>query len=678
MGRPPAAAGLACAVLASLAVVVLRRDAAGGATVSLVSEGASTTARLVIRNAEYGAVAPSTLYPFEYIAEAHRESFVALADGSTGGTWSASYATSPVGEAVGLALGGDSSAAHGYVTSSSESALGVVLTLAGAKYVVESSVYGAFDVYCKYVRRELRSLSDGDRRRFFRAAGEVHSLGLEAGIAKYGSRFTNYEALTIKHLDQRTLLGCTPYHGADVFLTAHAAFTRDFEVAVAAVEPTAGGAPYWDYTLDDAAFGRHWATNSSVFSAGLFGAFADDATFDDKDNGFGRALPLAAQGAMGFDAWPEANAWGTLTEAWNTDASETVRRSRSLCGLKTEARLPGCAALRGAAAAATTTDFRAKVEYDLHAELHTAVGGAWDCAFPPKSGAGLDLGAFARKHPSAAPALENVALNLNLFWRGLFNDTKLNPSYPITCPRRGDCVRGTTSASDCACRCERLDEKLANASGDPSAEYEAAYDAVDSTLLFELAAGGSEGTRISDFISYEAGTPPRWRWLDDHGETLEDGTDNALTTLFAKLVFHPASAASFTGPLAAPNDPLFWPSHSLYEKLWAYKRLDGSMNETWDYDTAEDAASAIPSGCWGFARDARLPFYDLFGEDTRADYHAQTYETHFSRLRDLVTKRDATQGGYTNAELHAHLNPNNVHLPFVYEHFRWDHCAVGR
>ena len=95
MGRPPAAAGLACAVLASLAVVVLRRDAAGGATVSLVSEGASTTARLVIRNAEYGAVAPSTLYPFEYIAEAHRESFVALADGSTGGTWSASYATSP-------------------------------------------------------------------------------------------------------------------------------------------------------------------------------------------------------------------------------------------------------------------------------------------------------------------------------------------------------------------------------------------------------------------------------------------------------------------------------------------------------------------------------------------------------------------------------------------------------
>ena len=274
------------------------------------------------------------------------------------------------------------------------------------------------------------------------------------------------------------------------------------------------------------------------------------------------------------------------------------------------------------------------------------------------------------------PALENVVLNLNLFWRGLFNDTKLNPAYPITCPRPGDCVRGATAEADCACTCAKLDAKLANASGDPSAEYELAYAAVDSTLLFELAAGGSEGTRVSDFIAYEAGTPPRWRWLDRDGAPLRDGADSALTTVFAKLVFHPAAAAAFTGPLAAPNDPLFWPSHSLADKVWAQARLSG-LNETWDYDTAEDAARAIPSGCWGFARDAKLPFYDLFGEDSRADYHAATYASHLARLRDLVTGRDGAQGGYTNAELHEKLNPRNVHLPFVYEDFEWAHCGLG-
>ena len=206
---------------------------------------------------------------------------------------------------------------------------------------------------------------------------------------------------------------------------------------------------------------------------------------------------------------------------------------------------------------------------------------------------------------------------------------------------------------------------------DADAEYEAAYAAIDSTLLFELAAGGSEGTRISDYITYEAGTPPRWRWLDARGEPLEDGTDSALTTLVAKLVFHPGSAAAFTGPLAAPNDPLFWPSHAVADRVWAYKRLSG-LDETWDYATSEDASHAIPSGCWGYARDAKLPFWDLFGENTAK---GATFESRLERLTDLVAGSAA--GGYTNAELHARFNPANDHLPFVYEHFAWPHCGVG-
>ncbi|KAH8047225.1 hypothetical protein JL722_13209 [Aureococcus anophagefferens] len=593
MGRG-ALGGLGLALAAALAVVALQRR--GGAAVSLVA-AAADGATIVVSNADYGAVAPAKLYPFAYIAEAHRESTVALASGDDGGAWAATYATSPLGEAVGLALGADAPAAHGYVVASAAASLTFVCTMAGGRYAVANDV-GSFDVYCKY-----------------------------------------------------------------------------FELALAAVDPAMGGAPYWDYTLDDAAYGRDWAANSSVFSAAFFGKFADDESYDAAANGFGASLPLAAQGALGFDRWPEANAWGTLTEAWNTDGADRAA-VRSSCGLETEARLPGCAALRGALAAKTTTALRARVEYDLHAELHTAVGGSAGCQFPPRSGSGLDLAAFAAAHPEAAPALENVVLNLNLFWRGLFNDTKLNPAYPITCPRPGDCVRGATAEADCACTCAKLDAKLANASGDPSAEYELAYAAVDSTLLFELAAGGSEGTRVSDFIAYEAGTPPRWRWLDRDGAPLRDGADSALTTVFAKLVFHPAAAAAFTGPLAAPNDPLFWPSHSLADRVWAQARLSG-LNETWDYDTAEDADRAIPSGCWGFARDAKLPFYDLFGEHSRADYHAVSYESHLARLRDLVTGRDGAQGGYTNAELHEKLNPRNVHLPFVYEDFEWAHCGLG-
>ena len=122
----------------------------------------------------------------------------------------------------------------------------------------------------------------------------------------------------------------------------------------------------------------------------------------------------------------------------------------------------------------------------------------------------------------------------------------------------------------------------------------------------------------------------RWRWLDADGAPFDGATDRALTTYVAKLVFHPARIAPFTGPLAGTNDPLFWPSHANYERPWAYLRarsadaergasaidaaLDTSVrfNDTWDFLDADDSASN--GGCWGYPLDARLPFSDLFGE----------------------------------------------------------------
>ena len=307
--------------------------------------------------------------------------------------------------------------------------------------------------------------------------------------------------------------------------------------------------------------------------------------------------------------------------------------------------------------------------------------GAWGCAGP--GGDSLDMGAFATAHPSTAAALENVALNLNLFWRGLFNDTKLNPAYEIRCARPGECVDGATRDADCGCTCETLDAALANARGDAAATYAACYAALDATMFFQLAAYGSEGTRISDYLS--AADSQRWRWLDRDGVELDDATDEALTALVAKLVFHPARASAFAGPLSAVNDPLFWPSHANAERVWTFKRLSGAFNETWDYANAEQASHAIPSGCWGYARDARLPFHTLFGEDADdgenvSDSESSNFQLQRDRLRIFLSDAlgpPGDAGGYTNAELHEKLSPHNPNLPFVYEAFDWDHCGIS-
>lgn len=41
---------------------------------------------------------------------------------------------------------------------------------------------------CKYVRREIRELSDEDRETFLDALEKVHRLDLEEGRALYGKR----------------------------------------------------------------------------------------------------------------------------------------------------------------------------------------------------------------------------------------------------------------------------------------------------------------------------------------------------------------------------------------------------------------------------------------------------------------------------------------------------------
>lgn len=62
-------------------------------------------------------------------------------------------------------------------------------------------------ISCKYVRRELRDLTDADRRDVLDAMQVYYTVPTEEGKAKYGDGFFNYELLTA-------------YHNADVSLRA--------------------------------------------------------------------------------------------------------------------------------------------------------------------------------------------------------------------------------------------------------------------------------------------------------------------------------------------------------------------------------------------------------------------------------------------------------------------------
>lgn len=57
-------------------------------------------------------------------------------------------------------------------------------------------------VACKYVRRELRDLTDADRTAFLEALQIYYTIGEEDGIEKYGEAFTNFERIVALHNSQ--------------------------------------------------------------------------------------------------------------------------------------------------------------------------------------------------------------------------------------------------------------------------------------------------------------------------------------------------------------------------------------------------------------------------------------------------------------------------------------------
>jgi len=84
----------------------------------------------------------------------------------------------------------------------------VTLTEAGEKYALLVQQLRADEtvvaekqvtITCKYVRRELRDLTEADRTGFFSAMREFYTVGLEEGKEKYGTTFANSKLMAAYH-----------------------------------------------------------------------------------------------------------------------------------------------------------------------------------------------------------------------------------------------------------------------------------------------------------------------------------------------------------------------------------------------------------------------------------------------------------------------------------------------
>jgi len=104
-----------------------------------------------------------------------------------------------------------------------------------------------FTMAAKYVRREIRALSDTDRAAFFKALRYLYTIKDDVGKERWGDKFQTMEYFLHKHLNGAGRTDCDHWHDGAGIVTHHMAFTLEAEQALQAIDPTLS-MPYWEYS----------------------------------------------------------------------------------------------------------------------------------------------------------------------------------------------------------------------------------------------------------------------------------------------------------------------------------------------------------------------------------------------------------------------------------------------
>eukprot|EP00752_Nemacystus_decipiens_P017229 g15434.t1 len=105
-------------------------------------------------------------------------------------------------------------------------------------------------VMVKYVRREIRQLTDSDREAFFDAMETLYRLPTPEGNALYGEEYKGIGFFVEMHLEGAGVTDCDHWHEDAGIMNHHVGFTLLFEQALQVVDPSVS-IPYWEYSIED-------------------------------------------------------------------------------------------------------------------------------------------------------------------------------------------------------------------------------------------------------------------------------------------------------------------------------------------------------------------------------------------------------------------------------------------
>lgn len=305
-----------------------------------------------------------------------------------------------------------------------------------------------FAMTAKYVRRDIRDMTDDDRDRFFRAVAVTLRVDDDAGARLYGDDYRSTDYFVRLHLDGLTK-GREACRKSPAFLNNLVAIATQFERSLQSIDPKIA-LPYWDMTSSFA----HSDVEDLVGPSNNSQRVVDSGRF--------AFTPLRTNARSYSNV---TNAYGLLASPWDTNPTPFVTRSDERYGAGPTIGYDPCDAFRRVSYRSLTT-LTDDLSHVLRAFVEEKVGGgSWN--YLPS------LREQQAKLDELVPRRQGDYTSLTKsYWRMGF----------VTCPEF--CAHDTPS-TECTCA---LSEMAQN-------RFESAYDLFNATrhVSFDLF-----GTRLDD------------------------------------------------------------------------------------------------------------------------------------------------------------------------------------
>jgi hypothetical protein len=484
------------------------------------------------------------------------------------------------------------------------------------KSEVSSSYDLDFMIGAKYVRREIRQLTDTDRTTVLQTMKMLYDLSEDDGQALYGDKYHSAEYFAAKHLYGGGQTDCDHWHDGAGIAVTHIAFTLEYEQALQSINPSIS-LPYWEYSQDSYLYSSLY--ESPIFDSDWFGEMnPQNADHTLSDNSVWSTIKVpSGENYKDWDAAsvgslnPYVNAYNQLRSPWNNNPSSYIGRSNTTYGEASFSSYPSCVALYEAFNVTTLKELNYYLNGETHGPAHIIIGGSWTTA----DDTSMDDFDYLKRS-----------------WKILF--FKVLWRMGIT-----RCPSNCTSTE--SCRCSVPDAYLD--------EYGAYALLQQAYTLYPIMARG---------------------YIDSIGSHSE-----SFYTSILKAVEHPGNAGEMYSSNAA-WDPLFWLIHGTMERIMGLKRVlvsQGdvtSFDEAWGYTAWDkyDGDVYLNGRCdWSEVSDVEDLTLPSCSSNFTCSGHAADDTMSFSNFLG----KDET---YTNRDFYDFIHPWNDDLPYVFESLDFDYC----